>query len=89
MYPNIVSTKKITLEGLETLINKGTLLWSSSFYDIRHIYNEGLIRWSKNKVAIYFIRENEEKLFKLIILTEDLNVINLLLSGLNKFFTID
>jgi hypothetical protein len=50
---------------------------------------EGVIRWSKNQVLIYFQKVENESTYKINILTDDLSRIDILLVGLNKFFTID
>ena len=89
LYPNIVKTKNITQEGIENVINKGNLIWSKSCYINKYIFIEGVTTWSKNKVAIYFEKLENELTYKIIILTDDLSNIDILLVGLNKFFTID
>jgi len=89
LRPNVVKTKNVTIEGLITLISKGNIIWSNSIYDKKHIYTEGVIRWSKNKILIYFEKIENELTYKICILTDDLPKIDILIVGLNKFFTID
>jgi hypothetical protein len=87
--PNSVKTRNITSQGLTTLMEKGTVVWSNSLFDQKHYYLEGVIRWSKNQVLIYFQKVENESTYKINILTDDLSRIDILLVGLNKFFTID
>lgn len=89
MRPNSVKTKNITAEGLNQLISKGNLVWSNSSYEKEHQYIEGVIRWSKNQILIFFKKNKNEKTYKINILTDDLSKIDILLVGLNKYFTID
>lgn len=89
-YPNIIRTKNITKDGLDILINKNKVLWSSTVYDHSEFnYIEGNIWWGSNEVLIYFEKIENDSTYKVFILTTDLNKINMLLMGLNKFFTID
>ena len=89
-YPNIIRTKNITKDGLDILLNKNKVLWSSTVYDHSEFnYIEGNIWWGSNEVLIYFEKIENDSTYKVFILTTDLNKINMLLMGLNKFFTID
>jgi hypothetical protein len=87
--PNIVRTKNITSEGINLLVQKNNLLWSNSIYDNGYLHIEGIVWWGSDQVFIYFQKIEGESTYKLYILTEKLILINMLLIGLNKFFTID
>ena len=87
--PNSVKTRNITYEGLTTLIKKGTVIWSDTIFDQKHYYIEGVSRWSKNQILIHFQKFEVESTYKITILTDDISKIDILLIGLNKFFTID
>jgi len=88
-YPNIVRTRNITLDGINVLIEKNNLEWTNSIYDKGYIYIEGLVVWGKSKTFLYFKKNENEFTYKIHILTEDISKIDMLLIGLNKYYTID
>lgn len=89
-HPNIIRTRNITKDGLDILINKNKVLWSSTIYDVgEYNYIAGTVKWGTNEVLVYFEKVTDNSTYKVFILTTDLNHINMLLIGLNKFFTID
>ena len=90
LEPNIIRTKNITKLGLDTLMEKNLLEWSSSvYYDDEYHYMEGLIKWGKNNVWLYFKKIDSDSTYKLYILTNTGQDLLMLLNGLNKYFTID
>ena len=90
LEPNIIRTRNITKLGLDTLMEKNILEWSSSvYYDDGYHYMEGLIRWGKNNVWLYFKKIDNDSTYKLYILTNTDQNLLMLLNGLNKYFTID
>jgi hypothetical protein len=89
IYPNIIRTRNITKDGLNILITKNKVLWSSTIYDGEFNYISGTVKWGGNEVLVYFEKIVNETSYKLFILTLDVDSIKLLLSGLNKFYTID
>jgi len=89
-HPNIIRTRNITKDGLDILINKNKVLWSSTIYDVgEYNYIAGTVKWGTNEVLVYFEKVTDNSTYKVFILTTDLNHINMLLIGLNKYFTID
>ena len=88
-YPNIVRTKNVTSEGVKTLIEKNSLIWTNSIYDSKYTHLEGIVTWGSLSVIIYFKKIENDSTYKIYILTSLLDNINMLLVGLNKFFTID
>jgi hypothetical protein len=88
-YPNIVRTKNITKDGVNALIEKNNLVWSNSIHDSGYIHLEGIVNWGADKVSVFFKKIENDSTYKLYILTDNLDKINMLLVGLNKFFTID
>jgi hypothetical protein len=89
IYPNIVQTRNITIEGLISLTAKNNLVWVSSFYDNGLVYLEGLVKWGKSQVFVYFKKIDKENVYNIFIITEDMGKIDMLLVALNKFKTID
>ena len=88
--PNIIRTRNITKLGLDTLMEKNLIEWSSSVYhEDTYLYMEGLIRWGSNNIWLYFNKIDNDPTYKLYILTFANQDILMLLRGLNKFFTID
>ena len=90
LEPNVIRTRNITKLGLDTLMEKNQLEWFSSIHDedVFH-YMEGLIRWGKNNVWLYFKKIDNDSTYKLYILTVRNQDVLMLLRGLNKYFTID
>jgi hypothetical protein len=89
-YPNIIRTRNIIKDGLDILINKNKVLWSSTIYDSGVFnYISGTVKWGTNEVLVYFEKVTDNSTYKVFILTTDLNDTNMLLIGLNKYFTID
>jgi hypothetical protein len=89
-YPNIIRTRNITKDGLNILIDKNKVVWSFTvYYDDEFNYIEGNVLWGSNDVLIYFEKIVNETTYKLFILTLDIDNIKMLLSGLNKYYTID
>lgn len=90
IYPNIIRTRNITKEGSDILINKNNVLWSSTVYD-NGVFNyiAGTVKWGSNRVLVYFEKVTDNTTYKVFILTTDLDDANMLLIGLNKYFTID
>lgn len=92
IYPSIVTTRNITIDGLSKLTEKNKIEWSNSFFDgKKHYYNEGLIKYGNTKILMYFKKLEHENVFNLTILysLEDNTHLNFLLVGLNKYYTID
>jgi len=90
LEPNVIRTRNITKLGLDTLMEKNVTEWSSSVhYEDVYRYMEGLIRWGKNNVWLYFNKNDNDSTYKLYILTFKNQEVVMLLRGLNKYFTID
>ena len=89
LNPNIIRTRNITKQGIDTLIEKNGLEWSSSLYDETYYYMEGLIQWGKNHLWFYFKKIDNDSTYKMYILTDKDRDITMLMNGLNKYFTID
>jgi hypothetical protein len=53
------------------------------------MFQEGLITWGDFSVLIYFQKIENDSSYKIFILTDKLADVDLLIVGLNKFFTID
>lgn len=87
--PNTVRTKNVNAEGLKNLIEKNKLIWSNSIYDNTYTYQDGIVMWGSSQVFVYFKKVESENTYKIYILTDDNTKIDMLLIGLNKFFTID
>ena len=88
-HPNIIRTRNMTKLGVDTLIEKNGLEWSSSIFDEVYYYTEGLIQWGKNSVWFYFKKIDNDSTYKMYILTNKDQNLTMLMNGLNKYFTID
>ena len=93
MYPCITQTRNVIYSGIELLLKKNKLIWFNNLSDGETtILREGLIDYSSTyKMMIYVSIVGNEKIYKLFIFstTENKNNLDLLLKGLNKFYTID
>lgn len=89
LNPTTIRTRNVTKLGVDTLIEKNGLVWSSSIFDDAYYYMEGLIRWGKNPVWLYFNKIDNDSTYKLYILTNEDQNLMMLINGLNKYFTID
>ena len=89
LNPTIVRTRNVTKLGLDTLIEKNGLEWSTSVFQDTYNYMEGLIRWGKNSVWLYFKKIDNDSTYKLYILTNKDQNLTMLINGLNKYYTID
>lgn len=91
-YPSFVKTKNIVGDGFNKLKEKNELIWVSSEYDgVTLLMREGLIKYGKTDVYVYFKRSNHENVYNInvLYLLQDTQNLNFLLKGLNKYFTID
>lgn len=89
LNPTTIRTRNVTKLGVDTLIEKNGLVWSSSIFDDAYYYMEGLIRWGKNPVWFYFDKIDNDSTYKLYILTNEDQNLTMLINGLNKYYTID
>jgi hypothetical protein len=91
-YPCIIKTRNITLDGVVKLYEKNKLCWYNAEFDGTQMnYLQGLIQYGKNKIMIYFERVHNENVYKLKILNtlENIEIVYLLLKGINRYYTID
>jgi hypothetical protein len=92
-YPCITQTRNVIYSGVELLLKKNKLEWFNNFFDGENTtLMEGFIDYSSiYKIMIYVSIIGNEKIYKIHILstTENKGNLDLLLRGLNKFYTID
>jgi len=92
-YPCITQTRNVTFNAIDLLTKKNKLLWFYNYFDGEQtILKDGLIDYSSTyKIMIYVSMVENEKVYKLFVIstTENQSNIDLLLKGLNKFYTID
>lgn len=91
-YPSILKTKNITNQGLTKLVDNNSIEWLDSEFDgKKQDFKQGIIKYGKNEILLYFKKMEHENIYFLKILysLKDMNNVNLLLVGLNKYFTID
>ena len=93
LYPCFTKTRNVIYGAVDVLTKKNKILWFNRLYDgSESILREALIDYSTNyKIMIYVKMKDNEKVYKTVILSsEDSGVnVDLLLKGLNKFYTID
>lgn len=87
--PSIIKTRNVIKNGIDTLVTKNRLLWSFSIYDNGYNHVEGIVHWGSSQVYVYFKKLENENTYKLYIISDNLEIVNPLLVGLNNFFTID
>ena len=92
-YPCITQTRNVIYSGVELLLKKNKLEWFNNFFDgEKTLIKEGFLDYSSTyKMMIYISIVKNEKIYRNFILstTENKNNLDLLLKGLNKFYTID
>lgn len=91
-YPSILKTRNITNQGLTKLVDNNSIEWLDSEFDgKKQDFKQGVIKYGKNEILLFFKKLDHENVYLLKILysLKDMNNVNLLLVGLNKFFTID
>ena len=91
-YPCIIRTRNVIIDGITKLHEKNRLIWYNADFDGEDLlYTEGLIQYGKNKIMIYFEKVEKENVYRLKILNalENLELVYLLLKGINKYYTID
>jgi hypothetical protein len=92
IYPSIIKTKNIVKDGFNLLKEKNESIWLYSDYDgVNVILKEGLLKYGKTDVYVYFKRVEHENVYNInvLYLLKDTENLNFLLKGLNKYFTID
>jgi hypothetical protein len=92
IYPSIIKTKNIVKDGFNLLKEKNESIWLYSDYDgVNIILKEGLLKYGKTDVYVYFKRVEHENVYNInvLYLLKDTENLNFLLKGLNKYFTID
>ena len=93
LYPCFTQTRNVIHGAVDVLTKKNKILWFNKLYNgSESILREALIDYSTNyKIMVYIKMRGNEKVYKTIILSsEDSGVnVDLLLKGLNKFYTID
>jgi len=92
LYPCFTQTRNVTLEAIDVLTKKNKILWFYKIHNDNFLIREALIDYSSlYKIMIYVESKKNEKVYKLVILSpsEVTTNIDLLIKGLNKFFTID
>ena len=92
-YPCITQTRNVIYSGVDLLLKKNKLEWFNNLFDGENTFlKEGFIDYSATyKIMIYVSMVKNEKIYRNFILstTENKNNLDLLLKGLNKFYTID
>ena len=93
LYTCFNQTRNVIHGAVDVLTKKNKILWFNKLYNgSESILREALIDYSTNyKIMVYIKMRGNEKVYKTIILSsEDSGVnVDLLLKGLNKFYTID
>lgn len=93
VYPSITQTSNVIMGGIELLTKKNKLVWYYNLYiKNQEFIKEALIEYNPtHKIMVYISAIDVERVYRLYILsiTESKNNVDILLNGLNKFYTID
>jgi hypothetical protein len=93
LYPSFTQTRNVTVDAINVLTKKNKIVWFSKVFDGQNTFiKEALIDYSGTyKIMVYIKSKENEKIYKLIIMSVENSGANvdLLLKGLNKFYTID
>jgi hypothetical protein len=91
-YPCITQTRNVTVDAIHVLTKKNKMLWFYKVYNDEFYIKQTLIDYSSlYKIMIFVNSKENEKIYKLFILSSNDGGTNidLLIKGLNKFYTID
>jgi hypothetical protein len=93
LYPCFIKTRNVVEGGIDVLTKKNKIVWFDKIFDGKNTHIKGaLIDYSvSNKIMIYVKAKESEKVYELVILSSDESgvSVDLLLKGLNKYYTID
>jgi hypothetical protein len=93
IYPCFTQTRNVTYGAIDVLTKKNKIVWFNRLFDGSEVViREALIDYSSNyKIMIYVKMKENERIYKLVILSSEESGVNvdLLLKGLNKFYTIE
>jgi hypothetical protein len=92
LYPCLVQTRNVTVEAIDVLTKKNKMLWFYKVYNNEFFIKQALIDYSSlYKIMVFVDSKENEKVYKLFILSSNDSGTNidLLIKGLNKFYTID
>ena len=93
LYPCFIKTRNVIEGGIEILTKKNNIIWFDKIFDGKNTHiKEALIDYSvNNKIMVYVKSKESEKVYELVVLSnQDSGVsVDLLLKGLNKYYTID
>jgi hypothetical protein len=92
-YPCITQTPNVVYGAIEQLNKKNKILWYNNLFNgSETIIKEAIIDFSTNFKTMVFVSNVEnERVYRLFILstTENKFNVDILIKGLNKFYTID
>ena len=93
LYPCFTQTRNVTIDAINVLTKKNKIVWFNKVFDGQNTFiKEALIDYSSTyKIMIYVKSKENENIYKLIVMSSEDSGLNLdlLLKGLNKFYTID
>ncbi len=79
-------------EGVDILLKKNELVWFKRFTNSNiEIYKEGIVKYGTNNVYIYFNKNEDESIYKLVILSNGIKddiTLKILINGLKSYFTV-
>lgn len=91
VLPSIIETDYYTVDALELVISKNKIIWSDKYYNgTITIYNSGLIGFKESDILFYFIKRDNENLYKFYSLSKEESTDSVIfyLNKLKKFKTI-
>jgi len=90
-YPSILETDYYTSDSLQTILQKGKLMWHNYALKGKTIEKrEGLVEYSQREIYIYFKKRDDESTYKYFVLSsaDSLDSVVFLFHNLQKFKTI-
>ena len=90
--PSETFVGNIKKDGIDILLKKNETIWFKRIISSGiELYNEGLIKYGTNKLYIYFNKNEDESIYKLVILSvgkSDDATLKILINGLKQYLTL-
>lgn len=92
VFPSETFFGGIKKEGIDILLKKNKLIWfKREIVGGSEVYNEGTIVYGTNKIHIYFKKNEDELVYKVLILSDakgDDSLIQILINGLKQYLVL-
>lgn len=92
VHPSETFVGNVKKDGIDVLLKKNDVLWFKRMINSNiELYDEGLIQYGTNRMYIYFNKNDDESIYKLVVLSIGKNeepILKILINGLKQYLTI-